>query len=93
MALSPWASNATDLPPRRLVSRATSPGPRVYFVSYQLPELYAGIEHKAGTFSVQYPGANVPQAWAAGGVFHLLRTILGLQLHAGAGLNLAMRSR
>jgi glycogen debranching enzyme len=60
-------------------------GAASYFVSYQLPELYAGIEHKEGTFPVQYPGANVPQAWAAGSVFHLLRAILGLQADAPNG--------
>ena len=37
-----------------------------YFVSYRLPELYAGVERGPGTFPVQYLGANVPQAWAAG---------------------------
>lgn len=52
------------------------------FVSYRLPELYAGIERKPGTFPVQYLGANVPQAWAAGSVFHLLQAILGLQADA-----------
>lgn len=52
------------------------------FISHQLPELYAGIERRPGTFPVQYPGANAPQAWAAGSVFHLLRTILGLQANA-----------
>jgi hypothetical protein len=31
---------------------------------------------------VQYLGANVPQAWAAGSVFHLLRAILGLEADA-----------
>jgi glycogen debranching enzyme len=56
-----------------------------YFVSYRLPELYAGIEHKAGTFPVQYPSANVPQAWASGSVFHLLRAILGLLADAPHG--------
>ena len=60
-------------------------GAASYFVSYQLPELYAGIEHTAGTFPVQYPGANVPQAWAAGSVFHLLRAILGLHADAPNG--------
>ena len=54
-------------------------------MSYQLPELYAGIERKPGTFPMQYPGANVPQAWAAGSVFHLLRAILGLQADAANG--------
>lgn len=52
------------------------------FQSHRLPELYAGIERKPGTFPVQYIGANVPQAWAAGSVFHLLQAILGLQADA-----------
>jgi glycogen debranching enzyme len=53
-----------------------------YFVSHRLPELYAGSERRAGTFPVQYPGANAPQAWAAGTVFHLLQAMLGLQADA-----------
>jgi glycogen debranching enzyme len=53
-----------------------------YFAFYRLPELYAGIKRGPGTFPVQYLGANVPQAWAAGSVFHLLRAILGLEADA-----------
>jgi glycogen debranching enzyme len=53
-----------------------------YFASYRLPELYAGMARRPGTFPVQYRGANVPQAWAAGSVFHLLQAILGLQADA-----------
>ena len=53
-----------------------------YFVSYRLPELYSGTQRDPGTFPVQYSGANVPQAWAAGSVFHLLQAILGLQADA-----------
>jgi hypothetical protein len=34
---------------------------------------------------VLYPGANVPQAWAAGSVFHLIQAILGLQADAPHG--------
>jgi glycogen debranching enzyme len=56
-----------------------------YFVSYQLPELYAGIPHEARSFPVQYRGANVPQAWAAGSIFHLLQAILGIQADAPKG--------
>jgi glycogen debranching enzyme len=56
-----------------------------YFVSYRLPELYAGLERQPGMFPVLYPGANVPQAWAAGSVFHLLQAILGLQADAPNG--------
>jgi glycogen debranching enzyme len=53
-----------------------------YFVFYRLPELYAGTKRELGAFPVQYLGANVPQAWAAGSVFHLLRAILGLEANA-----------
>jgi len=53
-----------------------------YFAFYRLPELYAGITREPESFPVQYLGANVPQAWAAGSVFHLLRAILGLNADA-----------
>jgi glycogen debranching enzyme len=53
-----------------------------YFAFYRLPELYAGTRKAPGDFPVQYLGANVPQAWAAGSVFHLLRAILGLDANA-----------
>jgi len=64
----------------RDVSEAAS-----HFVSYRLPELYAGIEREARSFPVQYRGANVPQAWAAGSIFHLLQAILGIQADAPNG--------
>ncbi|HEY7302284.1 MAG TPA: glycogen debranching N-terminal domain-containing protein [Xanthobacteraceae bacterium] len=50
-----------------------------YFALNQMPELYAGIERESTNFPVQYVGANVPQAWAAGSVFHLLQAIVGFQ--------------
>jgi len=53
-----------------------------YFVFHRLPELYAGTRRQPGSFPVQYLGANVPQAWAAGSIFHLLRAILGLNADA-----------
>jgi glycogen debranching enzyme len=53
-----------------------------YFVFHRLPELYAGKKRESGGFPVQYLGANVPQAWAAGSVFHLLQAILGLNADA-----------
>lgn len=53
-----------------------------YFMYYRLPELYAGIRREPGSFPVQYLGANVPQAWAAGSVFHLIRAILGFEADA-----------
>jgi hypothetical protein len=45
----------------------------------QLPELYAGLQREATNFPVQYLGANVPQAWAAGSVFSMVQAILGMQ--------------
>ena len=53
-----------------------------YFAGYRLPELYAGLARTPGAFPVQYLGANIPQAWAAGAVFHLLQTLLGLEADA-----------
>ena len=64
-----------------LIARDISEAGR-YFLLNRLPELYAGIEREPGTFPVQYLGANVPQAWAAGSVFQLLRAILGLEADA-----------
>ncbi|HET8632338.1 MAG TPA: glycogen debranching N-terminal domain-containing protein, partial [Thermomicrobiales bacterium] len=55
------------------------------FVSYRLPELYAGVERRPASFPVQYPGANVPQAWAAGSAFHLVQALLGLRADAPHG--------
>jgi glycogen debranching enzyme len=51
----------------------------------QLPELYAGLQRDATSFPVQYLGANVPQAWAAGTPFILLQAMLGLQQDAPRG--------
>ena len=55
------------------------------FMYYRLPELYAGVERRPGTFPVLYKQANVPQAWAAGSVFHFLQAILGLRGDAPRG--------
>jgi len=49
-----------------------------HFLSNQLPELYTTIERDEESFPVQYLGANVPQAWAAGSVFTLMQAILGI---------------
>jgi glycogen debranching enzyme len=56
-----------------------------HFLANQLPELYTTIERDEGSFPVQYLGANVPQAWAAGSVFALLQAILGFVPDAPRG--------
>jgi len=57
-----------------------------YFNSYRLPEVFSGLERRPGSFPAQYIGANIPQAWAAGSVIHLLQTILGLRADAPNGV-------
>ena len=56
-----------------------------HFLLSQLPELYAGLQRDPTSFPVQYVGANVPQAWAAGTPFMLLQAMLGLQQDAPRG--------
>ena len=53
-----------------------------YFTQRQLPELYSGVQRDDTNFPVQYLGANVPQAWAAGSVFALLQAMLGIEFDA-----------
>jgi len=48
-----------------------------HFLLNQLPELYTAFERDETTFPVQYIGANVPQAWAAGSAFMLTQAMLG----------------
>ncbi len=48
-----------------------------YFRLNQLPELYTAFERDETNFPVQYIGANVPQAWAAGSAFMLTQALLG----------------
>ena len=48
-----------------------------HFLLNQLPELYTASERNESNFPVQYVGANVPQAWAAGSVFMLTQGLLG----------------
>ncbi len=59
------------------IARAAS-----YFTQRQLPELYSGMRRDGTSFPVQYLGANVPQAWAAGAVFALIQAMLGIDIDA-----------
>ena len=60
-------------------------GAASFFQGNQLPELYAGTQRDGTNFPVQYLGANVPQAWAAGSAFMLLQAVLGLVPDAPRG--------
>ncbi|MFO7581023.1 MAG: amylo-alpha-1,6-glucosidase, partial [Guyparkeria sp.] len=49
-----------------------------------LPELFCGFERISGQAPTHYPVACSPQAWAAGCVFMLLESILGLRFDPDA---------
>jgi glycogen debranching enzyme len=47
-------------------------------VGFRVPELFAGLPRNEASFPVQYLGANVPQAWAAGSIFRLIAVLCGI---------------
>jgi len=49
------------------------------FEDIQMPELFAGLPKGEFAVPVPYRTANVPQAWAAGSVLHMVRILLGLE--------------
>ena len=55
----------------------------MYFDLYRIPELYCGFVRRDGEGPTAYPVACCPQAWAAGSVFMLLQSCLGMVLDAG----------
>ncbi|HEY1354295.1 MAG TPA: glycogen debranching N-terminal domain-containing protein [Ktedonobacteraceae bacterium] len=59
-----------------------------HFEAYRPPEVFAGVQREGPfDFPVLYPGgANIPQAWATGSIFHMLRTLLGLRADAPHGV-------
>jgi glycogen debranching enzyme len=58
----------------------------VRFPAYRLPELYCGFARDRRYFSMpaQYPVSCSPQAWAAGSVFLMIQSLLGLRADARA---------
>ncbi len=53
-------------------------GAAMLFSDYRLPELFMGFSRSEYGVPVSYPVACRPQAWAAGSVPYLVRTMLGL---------------
>jgi glycogen debranching enzyme len=60
-------------------------GAASHFLLDQVPELYSGVQRGGDGFPVQYLGANVPQAWAAGSAFMMIQALLGIQPDAPEG--------
>ncbi|MBB4798640.1 glycogen debranching enzyme [Brevundimonas bullata] len=52
----------------------------------RLPELFCGFIRETGEPPIAYPVACLPQAWAAGSVFLMLQSVLGIDISAGENL-------
>lgn len=48
----------------------------------RLPELFCGFERQPGEPPIAYPVACLPQAWAAGSVFLMMQSVLGISIDA-----------
>ncbi len=55
------------------------------FEYVQMPELFSGLPRSPRGVPVPYRYANVPQAWGAGAVLHMVRILLGLEPDLPAG--------
>lgn len=55
------------------------------FEDIQMPELFAGLPKEEFAVPVPYRMTNVPQAWSAGAVLHMVRILLGLEPDLPAG--------
>jgi glycogen debranching enzyme len=54
----------------------------IFFDLHRMPELFCGFHKRAGEAPTLYPVACAPQAWAAGSVFLILQSCLGMQIDA-----------
>ncbi|MDM0108809.1 amylo-alpha-1,6-glucosidase [Variovorax sp. J22R24] len=55
------------------------------YFGLRLPELFCGFKRASGESPIAYPVACLPQAWAAGSVFMLLQSCLGIEIDAHGG--------
>ena len=63
---------------RQVITKSGSNTPNSpRWLDLHVPELYTAFERDDSNFPVQYIGANVPQAWAAGSSFMLTQAMLG----------------
>ncbi|WP_232820924.1 amylo-alpha-1,6-glucosidase [Dyella sp. C11] len=59
----------------------------------RLPELFCGFPRRAGEPPVAYPVACMPQAWAAGSMFMLMQSCLGMDIDGRHGVVRVRRPR
>lgn len=58
----------------------------IFHPYFRLPELFCGFTRRGSSSPVEYPVACSPQAWAAGAIFMILQSILGLTPNASKNL-------
>ena len=81
-ALIAWGLSQTqekDLPCKILTGLFDA---SIVLESHRLPELFCGFSRSPGKGPTLYPVACAPQAWAAGAVYLVLQSCLGLSVHA-----------
>ncbi len=78
------AMGLTSMPSKRLAMRILMAqlDASTFFESNRLPELFCGFRRREGKAPTSYPVACSPQAWAAGAVFLILSSCLGLTIDA-----------
>jgi glycogen debranching enzyme len=54
----------------------------IFLESHRLPELFCGFSRSRGQGPTLYPVACAPQAWAAGAVYMMLQSCLGISVQA-----------
>jgi glycogen debranching enzyme len=55
----------------------------LYMEQVRMPEVFCGFLRREGEAPTLYPHACSPQAWAAGSVYLMIQSLLGLSIHAG----------
>jgi glycogen debranching enzyme len=54
----------------------------IYMENLRMPEVFCGFGRREGEAPTLYPHACAPQAWAAGCVYSLVQSLLGLEIDA-----------
>ncbi|MDD5248374.1 MAG: amylo-alpha-1,6-glucosidase [Rhodocyclaceae bacterium] len=57
----------------------------LFFDLHRMPELFSGFHRRSGEAPTLYPVACAPQSWAAGAVFLILESCLGLKVQGRRG--------
>jgi glycogen debranching enzyme len=79
---STWRSGVRRFPCTLWPSIKKSANAKSAALTHRLPELFCGFSRSPGKGPTLHPVACAPQAWAAGAVYLVLQSCLGLSVHA-----------